>query len=253
MKASRRNRRRQNEKALSDRIRLLARSLAEIDRREPPEFYFEAASDEATADRRAAIGTLNKIQNFLRLQNITSSSLFRLIQDLDAVEHNGARPAMFTPTAKAGRKPDSGNVQYIKGSLAGMAYVQMQYGMSREQAAGWVARNVPSELARQISRKPISPSTVKEWMDEYGGTLRVRRRIISDGGLTEGPFFRPEIQSLVSREIQSNRMKGGNGEIGCLRMLGIGHLCLAAGAPLLHREIFTGLQEPFKTETPRKP
>lgn len=197
----------------------------------------DPASDNATVYRRAAIFALNAVYYFLAVQGIVSVALFRLEQRLKAVEH-GDTPAIFTPARRAGRKADSSRVQYEKGWFAGMAYVQMQYGLSREQAAQWVARNIPARLARRLSRKPISPSTVKQWMDQYGCNLRIRRRIISEG-LTD------DFSLFLRQEIQSRHRDLSHGEHGCLRMMDLGHVCWVAGQPVPFQEIFDDLQEQF--------
>ena len=263
VKASRHDQRLQTAKALIDAIKRLTKSLSEIDRGKWANNHPNAASDQGSVARRSAINALGAIDSFLTLRGINSASLFQLRESLKAVENYGDTPAIFTPSQKAGRKSDSNKVQFVKGWFAGMAYVQMKYGLSRTHAAEWVARNIPAELARRISKKPISPATVKEWMDEFGGNLRVRKRIISEGLTDEEviletngyPFVRPEIHSFIQQEIKSKRLNGTHGEHGCLRMLDIGHLYLAARASPPYREIFAGLQERFKTEIPisRKP
>src|SRR5262245_38204920 len=56
----------------------------------------------------------------------------------------------------------------------------MQFGMSRDQAASWVARNIPSHIVPRISpspSKPIRPSTVKEWMGQFGCSSHIRREL----------------------------------------------------------------------------
>jgi len=57
----------------------------------------------------------------------------------------------------------------IKGALAGIMHVQQSAGMSREEAVKFVARNIAPRLAIQLSRKPLKPRTVEEWLDGYGG------------------------------------------------------------------------------------
>src|SRR5205823_11727274 len=75
--------------------------------------------------------------------------------------------------------------------FAGMGFVQMEAGMSREQATAWVARNIPPDLSRRISSKPIRKSTVGEWMYQYGSTLQVRRQETIDPPVADTP--NPEI------------------------------------------------------------
>jgi hypothetical protein len=45
----------------------------------------------------------------------------------------------------------------------------MQCGEKRNHAAAWVARNIPVQLARKLSKRPIKAGTVADWYDQFSG------------------------------------------------------------------------------------
>jgi hypothetical protein len=140
-------------------------------------------------------------------------------------------PAMFRPVREKGRKSDNKFVQALKGRLAGMAYVKMQSGMPREQAASWVARNVPSFIARKISSKLIRPSTVKQWMHQYGCNTRIRRHLQS---LTT----QEELWNFVKTPGRMREHKDLNfGQLNCLSMIFTRREWLANREPIPFQEI----------------
>jgi hypothetical protein len=83
----------------------------------------------------------------------------------------GAAPAAMLQPEKydPGRRAHAPKVQEAKGMLAGIMEVQLSTGMSRQQAAQWVARHVSPELARKISNKAVTARMIEEWRDKYGG------------------------------------------------------------------------------------
>jgi hypothetical protein len=136
------------------------------------------APKKASDDRRAAISALFYVNYFFqRTRKFHSRVLHSLSIHLTNVENGARTPELFEPSLNAGRKSDSNYLQSIKGYLGGIAFVQMEFGMSRDQAASWLARKIPSDLSRKISSKPIRSSTIKEWMDQYGSTARIRREV----------------------------------------------------------------------------
>jgi hypothetical protein len=42
-------------------------------------------------------------------------------------------------------------------------------GMSRHQAAKWIANNMSPRLAARVSRTPVTARMVEEWLDRFGG------------------------------------------------------------------------------------
>ena len=98
-----------------------------------------------------------------------SLSMIRLKAALAALAGGGAPPAMFQPMDMVGRRPDVGNIQAVKGMLAGLMNVKQAQGLSRHEAAKWIAQNISPALAERISKKPITGRTLEEWRDRYGG------------------------------------------------------------------------------------
>ena len=112
---------------------------------------------------------LKEVCSFLSM--IAPSHSLTLLQNaLAELVLGGAPAAMFAPLNDLNnRPPDSPSVMAVKGALAGMMHIQQSAGMSREQAAHWIARNISPNLVVRISRKPISARSVEEWLDRYGG------------------------------------------------------------------------------------
>ena len=76
---------------------------------------------------------------------------------------------MLWPLTIRGRRPDVSLVLGLKGILAGLMERKQREGMTREEAARWIADNTPPKLAARISRKPITARSVEEWRDRFGG------------------------------------------------------------------------------------
>jgi hypothetical protein len=117
----------------------------------------------------ACILALDAVCRFLRLRapHDNLELLGRALRDLAA---GASLPAMFQAFDCApGRRPDAPSVMAAKGILAGIMHAKQSAGMSRERAAKWVVRHVSPTLAAQISRKPLTPRVVEEWLDRYGG------------------------------------------------------------------------------------
>lgn len=168
------------------------------------------AHDKDALDRRDAIGALTALDYFLATLGIDSTVLKQLRRNLLAVEIHGTTSGVFKAPKRAGRKPDLFSVQGSKGRVAGMAFAKMESGMSRSDAALWAARNIPAIVVRQISCKPIHQSTVKEWMEQFGCNLRIRRELKSVS--TED-----ELKDFIRRKTTSNEMTFG--EVQCLIMI----------------------------------
>jgi hypothetical protein len=119
-------------------------------------------------ERTAMIYALWSVERFLRTLGYHGGVLYQLHLDLGALKHGVTAPALQADKKAAGRKPDSADVQELKGRVAGIARLQMALGMSRHDAAAWVARNIPRELASRLSSKSvITTRAVKEYMDLY--------------------------------------------------------------------------------------
>jgi hypothetical protein len=110
----------------------------------------------------ATLCVLNRIAHFFSQQAFSKPVLSCLISGL------GKRVRRPRGKRSPGRKPDSALVRELRGRLAAIARLFMKSGLSRDEAAGRVARQTPPELATLLSSKGfISPRTVKHYMDQY--------------------------------------------------------------------------------------
>ena len=112
-------------------------------------------------------------------------------------------------------------------------------GTSRQQAAAWVVRNIPSDLAHRISSKLIRRSTVEEWMGQYGATLQVRRELKSIVRLDR-------LVEFLRSGYRSRRIDGSFGQLACLRMMYFGQKCLVAGNTVPFFELFALFREEWE-------
>jgi hypothetical protein len=211
--------------ALIEDLSNLLLSLNTIDRDDHPYEYFGTSPDSATADRRAAIAALTVVQDFLRDQGIISAVLFNLKLELKAVERAGETRPLFTPAStRPGRKPDDIIVQILKGWIAGLTYVRMLFGEPREQAAKWMARQIPEALSRRVSSKPIIASTVKEWMYQSGCTLQIRRELRLKS-------VQNNFHTYFAKNIKSKRIEGRPDQRKCLSIICSGYEYLDTKKP----------------------
>jgi hypothetical protein len=131
-------------------------------------------------DLQASVGSIDALINFLRSSPSQSLSIadrrkrFKIFKDLGQASldlYDGGAPApMLRPQSKgSGRRADVSSVLAIKGVLAGLMHRQQRVGMSRPEAAKWIADNISPKLASRISRKPITARMVEEWLDRFGG------------------------------------------------------------------------------------
>jgi hypothetical protein len=130
-------------------------------------------------DLVATIVALNAVVKFLRLcpkSAITAGrpyfyfkTLEKLSQALFHLHEGGAGEPMLRPLTTRGRRPDVTLVLGLKGILAGLMDRKQREGMTREEAARWIADNTPPKLAARVSRKPITARAVEEWRDRFGG------------------------------------------------------------------------------------
>jgi hypothetical protein len=231
-------------RSLSSKLENLVRELATVDKDEPPspnELFVHTEPDAASAERRAAISALDSVFHFLvRTRHFHSRVIYSLRIHLKNIENGSKTPEMFEPSLTAGRKSDGSHLQSLKGYFAGMAFVQMASGMSREQATSWVARKIPSDLTSQISSRPVRSSTVKEWMNQYGTTSKIRRElksIITPDTTVEG------LVDFIGIRYRSGQIEGSFGQLGCLRMIYFGHKFLIAGDSVPFSELFAIFRE----------
>jgi hypothetical protein len=131
-------------------------------------------------DLVAAVRALDAVVDFLRFSPSKSlspadrSKRFKILDELRQVlfdlSEGGAPAPMLRPRSKgSGRRADVSSVLAVKGVLAGLMHCKQRAGMSRHEAAKWIADNMSPKLASRISRKPITARMVEEWLDRFGG------------------------------------------------------------------------------------
>jgi hypothetical protein len=136
-------------------------------------------ADKPACDRVAALLAVDAVISFLQFSPSSLSTeerreRFESLQKLKTALRDlceGAAPAlMLRPLGSgSGRRADVSSIVGLKGLLAGVMRRQQSAGMSRRQAAKWIVDNISPRLASRISRKPITPRMVEEWLDRYGG------------------------------------------------------------------------------------
>jgi hypothetical protein len=148
-------------------------------------------------ERVLAIHALSGVIRFLELRS-PSEMLRLLLKALDDVD-SGGHPGMFVSESKLRKRPaDIAVGQQIKGVLAGLARVKREEGMSRDDAASWIARNIAPEMQRKLSKKPITGRTVREWLDRYGG----RHPPDDPGGKAFTVWSRPWGKKLTAQRVR---------------------------------------------------
>ena len=115
----------------------------------------------------SAAMALKAICDFGYLRSRAVTHLLKTLADLVA---GGPPHPMFRPWAVGpGRRADLPRVQQVKGMLAGLMHAKQLEGMKRLEAAAFIAEGISPNLAMRISKKPITPRMVEEWLDRYGG------------------------------------------------------------------------------------
>lgn len=166
----------------------------------------ESRADDLGSALKALLAMRDSLDGYI----IPSKAIERLMMGLGALAAGASPPLMFSPRGSAQRPPDAHSVQAAKGSVAAMAYIQQKRGrLSRKQAAEWAVKNISPSLTVRISRKPITPRTVIEWIDRYGGKtaedspgrehFRATMRTYMQGELTSGDQFRVFTEDNASR------------------------------------------------------
>ena len=135
--------------------------------------------EKPNCDLVAAIVALNAAVTFLRycpksaIAGRRPYSYLKISEDLSRalsdLSEGGAPAPMLRPLTIKGRRPDVSLVLGLKGILAGLMERKQREGMTRQEAARWIADNTPPKLAARISRKPITARSVEEWRDRFGG------------------------------------------------------------------------------------
>jgi len=167
----------------------------------------------AGVDLQAAVGAIDAVIHFLRISPSQSLSFadglkrFKILEELgqallDLLE-GGAPAPMLRPQSKGrGRRADVSSVLAIKGVLAGLMHRQQRGGMSRHEAAKWIADNMSPKLAARISRKPITARMVEEWLDRFGGKYSeqdVGRETYLGWSREDSPLTKEKFKAITER------------------------------------------------------
>jgi hypothetical protein len=106
----------------------------------------------AEADRDAAQLALTDVVAFFLDHGIQSEPLVRLLSELAALSA-GSSPPAATPH----RRPDAPAIEGIKGRPGGIMEFRQQAGLTRKEAAKWVAGSVPSKMTSVGDRETAFP------------------------------------------------------------------------------------------------
>jgi hypothetical protein len=141
---------------------------SEIDK--DPESVDPLCADIPTSELFAAELALGEVLKTIDKRGAQSVALNRLHHALTGLIHGASPAAMLTPTETAGRPLDAPTIQFARGMLAAALHVRQRVsGESRIEAAAWVVKHTSRDLIRRLSRKPITPRAVIEWLDNFGG------------------------------------------------------------------------------------
>jgi hypothetical protein len=185
-------------------LRTLARKLIEIENEHESESK-NFPDHIGKVDLSAAFMALEVLLDFLR-GRVVSRNIGHLRNALIEIIVGAAPAAMLQPEKHdSGRRAQAPKVQEAKGMLAGIMEVQLSTGMSRQQAAQWVARHVSPEMGQKISNKPVTARMIEEWRDKYGGA-HGENGIARDSYLLWRNFYSPTPQRF--REITEYKAKG---------------------------------------------
>ena len=120
-------------------------------------------------DLPACILALDAVFKFLHFR-VVSRNLQMLRDALVEIAVGASPAAMFYPEKHPkGRRLDAPLIMGAKGTVAAIMHVQQLTGMSRPGAAEWIVRHISPRLAARISRKPLTPRMIEEWLDRFGG------------------------------------------------------------------------------------
>jgi hypothetical protein len=164
-------------------------------------------------DLAASVLAVDAVVTFLQfsptLSLTTTDRLrrFKILYDLrqallDLAEGGPPAPMLRAQGKGSGRRADVSSVLAMKGVLAGLMQCQLRAGMSRKEAAKWIADNTSPKLASRISRKPMTARMVEEWLDRFGGkhaTPDAAQRAYRVWSELEGPLTKERFQSLTAR------------------------------------------------------
>ena len=160
--------------ASKEDLRSLGRELLELETEHESETN-KFPEQMGKVDLGACICALEAVIEFLA-DRVVSRNLVHLRSALLEIAAGASPAAMFQPEehGRRGRRVDAPLVVKAKGMLAGRCKCSRCLGMSRQEAAEWIVRNVSPKLATRISSKPLTARMVEEWLDRFGGTFGER-------------------------------------------------------------------------------
>jgi len=173
-------------------LRGLREKMMEFEKRR--QACIELGDDPGEADRDAAQNALTAVVAFFLDFGIESEPLVRLLSELAALTEGSMPSTMLQPAATTHRRQDPPAIAGIKGRLAAVMEHRQNAGLSRKDAAAWVARRLPPRMRDRIGS--VKPSTVDNWLCKWGGDRAVEQgsgregyvsmsRILRDRACTE--------------------------------------------------------------------
>jgi hypothetical protein len=122
-----------------------------------------------TINLAASVFAIEAVRKFFRCR--VSMDRLKILQTaLHELASGASPPEMLLPIETTGRRRDGPTIMSVKAIIAAAMHVQQTAGgMSRVEAARWIVRHISPDFASRISRKPLTPRMVTEWLDRYGG------------------------------------------------------------------------------------
>jgi hypothetical protein len=127
----------------------------------------ERGDNPGEADRDAAQLALTDVVTFFLDHGIQSEPLVRLLSELAALSAGSSPSPMLAPAVTSHRRPDAPAIEGIKGRLAAIMDFRQQAGLTRKEAAKWVAESLPPKMRHRLGS--VRPATVDSWLVKWGG------------------------------------------------------------------------------------
>jgi hypothetical protein len=160
-------------------LRRLSGKMSELEKQRRERI--ERGENAAEADRDAAQLALTELVAFFLDHANESEPLVRLLGALAALAAGSSPSPMLAPTTTSHRRPDPPAIEGIKGRLAAIMEFRQRAGLTRKQAAAWVARHLSAKMKDQLGS--VTPATVDSWLLKWGGERGVTHGIGHEGYL----------------------------------------------------------------------
>jgi hypothetical protein len=149
-------------------LRGLSEQMTEFEKRR--QVCIGLGNDPGEADRDAAQNALTAVVAFFLDFGIESEPLVRLLSELAALTEGSMPSTMLQPAATTHRRQDPPAIAGIKGRLAAVMEHRQNAGLSRKDAAAWVARRLPPRMRDRIgSVTRLGPAEVLAIRQLSGG------------------------------------------------------------------------------------